>query len=207
MSRSIVVRSFADLPRLLNLEELPTGPVDEPVEPPPAEADAADQMPDLAELLAELEAASATLAAIARQDQASRTLALRDLEQYDALAATCREAESARDGARDLKLRAEELADGAFAEEARTTATHVAALAARAEATAARLADERRAELERLAARPDVGRLLAERQRQEEADRLRAAEAERAGRLSGALAEASDALRAGRVEEAKPKPR
>jgi hypothetical protein len=203
MSKPIIVRSFADLPQLLNLEELPTGPVEDVVESPPAERDATDRTPDLAELLAELETASATLAAVARQDQATRALALRDLERYDALAATLGEAERARDGARDLHLRAEELADGAFAEEARTTAAHVAGLAARAEAAAARLADERRAELERLAARLDIGRLLAERQRQEEAERLRAAEAERAGRLSGALAEASEALRAGRLEEAK----
>ncbi|MCC7368809.1 MAG: hypothetical protein IT306_10325 [Chloroflexi bacterium] len=203
MSRSIVVKSFADLPRLLDLEELPTGPAEDAVEPPPAENVAPDRTPDLSELLAELEAASATLAAVARQDQATRALALRDLEQYDALAATLQEAERARDGACDLKLRAEELADGAFAEEARTTAAHVAGLAARAEEAAARLADARCAELKNLAARLDVGRLLAERRRQEEADRLRAAEAERAGRLSGALAEASEALRAGRLEEAK----
>ena len=203
MSEQIVLKSFAELADALDLSALADGPADGAVEPtaPPPQPDG--PTPDLSELLAELEAASATLAAVARQDQATRALALRDLEQYDALAATLRDAERARDGARDLKLRAEELADGAFAEEARTTAAHVAALAARAEATAARLADERRAELERLAARLDLGRLLAERRREEEAERLRAAEAERAGRLSGALAEASEALRAGRLEEAR----
>ena len=203
MSKPIVVKSFADLPRLLNLDELPTGPVEEIIDGPPAEADTADRAPDLAELLAELEAASATLAAVARRDEATRALALRDLEQYDALAATLSEAEHARDGARVLRRRAEALANEAFAEEARATAAHVAALATRAEAAAARLAEARRAELEGLAARLDVGRLLAERRREEEAERLRAAEAERAGRLSGALAEALEALRAGRLEEAR----
>jgi hypothetical protein len=68
---------------------------------------------------------------------------------------------------------------------------------------AARLATERRAELEQLAAELDLERLLAERRRQEEVDAARAAEAERAGRLSGALAEASEALQSGRIEEAK----
>jgi len=203
MSEKIILKSFAELADALDLLTLVDGPSEGAVEPTAPPPQPNGPTPDLSELLAELEAASATLVAVARQDQATRALALRDLEQYDALAATCREAESARDGARDLKLRAEELADGAFAEEARTTATHVVALAARAEATAANLADERRAELERLAARLDLGRLLAERRREEEADRLRAAEAERAGRLSGALADASEALRAGRIEEAR----
>ena len=84
---------------------------------------------------------------------------------------------------------------------ARTTAAHVAGLAARAEATAARLADDRRAELERLTARLDVGRLLAERRRRR---RYKQREPPRpSGRATlGALAEAS--ARFSRGESRKP---
>ena len=49
----------------------------------------------------------------------------------------------------------------------------------------------------------DLERLLAERRREEEAEHARAAAAERARRLSEALAGASSALEAGRLEEAR----
>jgi hypothetical protein len=212
MSQTTVVKSFADLPQLLSLDDLPPGPDEASEEPEPA-----PEIPDssidpvveteatidLGDLLAELEAASATLAAVARQDAETRSLALRDLERYDALAATLYQAEQAHDRARELHGRAQALADQAFASEARGAAVRVAAVAERSLAVAARLASERRDELERLAGQVDLERLLAERQRQQEAETARAAEAERARRLSGALAEASAALEAGRIEEAK----
>ena len=212
MSHSVVVKSFADLPRLLNLDDLPPRPADisneSPVEscvtdsPIVDDADAESSL-DLADLLAELEAASATLAVVARQDEETRALAVRDLERYDAVAATLGQAEQVHKQAGDLRERAERLAAEAFATEARVAAERVAIVAARSEVTAARVAGERRAELEQLAARLDLERLLAERQRQQEVERARAAEAERARRLSGALAEASEALAAGRIEEAR----
>jgi hypothetical protein len=167
---------------------------------PVAETDATI---DLGALLAELEAGSAALAAVARQDAETRSLALRDLERYDALAATLCQAEQARDRARELHDRAQSFADQAFACEARDAAVRVATLAERSLAVAARLASERRDELDRLSAQVDLERLLAERQRQQEAETARAAQAERARRLSGALAEASEALEAGRIEEPK----
>ena len=212
MSQTTVVKSFADLPHLLNVDELPPGPA-ETVDECPSEAPNTDSpidtvaqtesTIDLADLLAELEAASATLAAVARQDEETRALAVRDLERYDTLAVTVHQAELAHERASELHRRAERLATDAFATEARTAAERVVLLASRSEAVAARVAGERRAELEQLAAHLDLERLLAERQRQEEVERTRAAEAERARRLSGALAEASAALEAGRIEEAK----
>ncbi|MCC6176196.1 MAG: hypothetical protein IT305_12895 [Chloroflexi bacterium] len=212
MSQSVVVKSFADLPRLLDLDDLPPGPVDIATEQPP-EAISLDSAPepageagatlDLADLLAELEAASATLAAVARQDEETRTLAIRDLERYDTVAAALEQAEQVHKRAGELRERAERLTAEAFATEARTAAERVASIAARSAAAAGRLAEDRRAELERLATELDLERVLAERRRQEEAERARAAEAERARRLSGALAEASEALQSGRIEEAK----
>lgn len=212
MSQTMVVKSFADLPRLLNLDELPPDPV-VVVEEAPADrlesgtdiaSDADDvSMVDLTDLLAELEAASASLAAVARQDQETRALAMRDLERYDAVAESLRQAEQAHERASELRARAELLAAEAFATEARVAAERVALLAARSEAIAARHADERRAELQQLTSQLDLERLLADRRREEEAETARAAEAERARRLSGALAEASTALGAGRIEEAK----
>src|SRR4051812_4025332 len=134
MSQTTVVKSFADLPQLLNLDDLPPGPdeaVEEPASPPaipdnPIDAIAESEATiDLGDLLAELEAASATLAAVARQDAETRSLALRDLERYDALAATLYQAEQAHDRARELHGRAQSLADQAFASEARDAAVRV----------------------------------------------------------------------------------
>src|SRR4051794_933514 len=102
MSQTTVVKSFADLPQLISLDDLPPGPDEAGVEPapPPTTADNAIECGtdsgvtiDLSDLLAELEAASATLAAVARQDAESRSLALRDLERHDALAAMLLQAE------------------------------------------------------------------------------------------------------------------
>jgi len=203
MSRSIVVKSFAELAEVLDLDELPDGPADAMPEQSNDPAASVEANVDLAGLLVELEAAGATLATVTRQDQEARALALRDLEQYDALVGQQREAERACERARQARREAEALEKSAFAEEARAAAARVAALAAQAEAAAARLVEERRQEAERLAVQLDLERLLAERRRQEEAEKAKAAEAERARRLSGALARARSALEAGRIQEAK----
>ena len=212
MALTTVVKSFADLPRLLNLDDLPPGPDDPGDAQPPQECipddviepAAQSEAPiDLADLLAELEAASATLAAVARHDEETRAVALRDLERYDAVAATLHQAELVQSQACQLHDRAAHLFAEAFATEAKVAAERVVTLTERSAAVADRLATERRAELEQLAAELDLERLLAERRRQEEVEAARAAEAERAGRLSGALAEASEALQSGRIEEAR----
>src|SRR5262249_12232454 len=82
-------------------------------------------------------------------------------------------------------------------------AGRVAGMATRAEAVAAGYVDQWRQRAEHLAAQLDLERLLAERRRQETAGKARAAAAERAGRLSGALAPAPAAAEAGRTEEAR----
>src|SRR5205823_3029695 len=102
-------------------------------------------------LLAELDAASATLATVSRQDQETRAVALRDLEQYDSLVAQQRQAEQAVERAGHVRREAEEFVANAFAEEALAAATHVASLATRAEAAAKALAEQRRLDAERLA--------------------------------------------------------
>jgi hypothetical protein len=166
-------------------------------------APAGPAVPDLAGLLAELDRAGATLATVVRQDQEARALARRDLERYDALVADQRQAEAALARARQVRAEAEALAGAAFAPEARAAAERVAEVAVRIESAAAGLAEERGRAAEGLVASLDLERLLAERRREEEAESARAAEAQRAERLSGALAGASSALEAGRLEEAR----
>ena len=203
MSQSLVVKSFANLPELLQHDQPREEPTEAHSADPLVTSDDGAAAPDLASLLAELEAAGAALATIARQDQEVRSIALRDLERYDGLIGQQREAERAAQRAQQVGREAETLAETAFTEEARAAAQRVARLADQAEAAAALIADQRRAAAESLAARLDLDRLLAERRREEEAGKARAAAAERAGRLSGALAGAEAALRAGRFEEAK----
>jgi len=75
-------------------------------------------------------------------------------------------------------------------------------IAVNAEVAAIDAAKHWQRETERLAAQLDLERLLAERRRQEEAEKAKAAEAEKARRLAGILAQARGALEAGRFEEA-----
>src|SRR5947208_3435632 len=65
-------------------------------------------------LLTELEAVGATLAAIARQDQAAREEARHQLERYDGLVASRAEAERVAAAATALRRRADALAARAF---------------------------------------------------------------------------------------------
>ena len=104
--------------------------------------------------------------------------------------------------AREVHEAAAALAAGAYADEARHAAEGVQRVAAEAATAAARVAEGHRQEAERLAAALDLGRLLQERRRQEEAEQAEAAAALRAGRLAGVRAAVSQALAAGRIEEA-----
>ena len=199
---SIVLKSFAELAEVLDLAE----PADEctSVEDTPERvSDAPPTVPDLHDLLTELQSASATLATIARRDQEARDLALRDLERYDEIVARKREAERAHEQALQVRDQAAKLADGAFADQARTESQRVLAVASRAEQATAQVVERWREEAERLAAQLDLERLLEERRRQRELEKAKAAEAERARRLAGALAQARAALDAGRFEEAR----
>ncbi|CCF85435.1 hypothetical protein NITHO_4980001 [Nitrolancea hollandica Lb] len=138
-----------------------------------------------------------------RRDQEARTLALRDLERYDALIARQREAERARERAHQMRQEAEQLLEAAFTDEARTEAQRVRSLTHQVVAVAERIVEEQRAATEHLAGQIDLERLLTERRRQEEAEQDRAAEAERARRLTDALAGAKTAIAAGRLQKAK----
>ncbi|MBI4496643.1 MAG: hypothetical protein HY689_01930 [Chloroflexi bacterium] len=202
MSQTTVLKSFAELAEALNLDDLPAGLDPEPMGSPDDAVPMEETTSSLAELLAELEAASATLSAVARRDQEARMLALRDLERYDRAVAQQQEAEQARERAQQVRCEAEGLMERAFAEDARASARRVAALAAQAEAAATRLAQERRQEVERLASQLDLEQILEERQRQEAEEKAKAAEAEKARRLFGALAQVKEALEAGRLAEA-----
>jgi hypothetical protein len=203
MSNQIVVNSFAELAEVLKVQDLAPAPTKEIKQEAVLPPELGDQTGGLADLLARLERASATLAAVARRDAEDRDLAMSELDRYDALVAEQGSAESGCLRAREVRLEAESLAEMAFTDEAREAATRVACMAARAEAEAGRLAEQRRQEVEVLAQEIDLQRLLAERHRIEEVEKARAAEAERAWRLSGALAGARVALDAGRTEEAR----
>jgi hypothetical protein len=203
MTHGIVVKSFAELANFLSLADLPQPAMEGNAALPDAPSPPAADRLDLADLLAELESASLTLATVMRQDQEARTVALRDLEQYDTLVTRCQHAERVVDQARKIRQDAEGLIDGAFAEESRSQAQRIVDTAARAEQTAGRLATAWQEEAERLAAQLDLERLLVERRRQEEGEKARAAAALRAERLSGALARALTSLEAGRCMEAR----
>lgn len=201
MSQRIVVKSFADLALVLKLEDLPAEPTTEAPATPAATA-TQDDPPNLARLLADLEAAGATLAEMARRDEERRAQARRDLDTYDAMVASQREAEQARDRAQQVREQAEALAQTGFTEEVQATAAGIAETARRAETTATAMAEQRRVDAERLAGQPDIQRLLAERRRQEEAEQARREKAERASRVAEAVEAGRAALQAGRLTEA-----
>lgn len=153
-------------------------------------------------LLALLAQAGADLARLLQQDQEARQAAGSLLARYDDLQAERGEAEALRDRAGRLRLDAEALAAGALEEAARAAAATVLALTTRAQAAATQLAEERRAELEALAAEPILACLLEERRRDEECQNAAAAEAEQARRLAEDLAAVRAALAAGNLQEA-----
>lgn len=199
MLPTTTIKSFGDLPSVLDLATLPPGP---------EEADTITQLPaapslDLGDLLARLETASGALAAATKQDQALRAGAERELAQYDALVSQQAEAERAQASATKVRLEAQALRDSAFTEAAAAQAEKTVQIAALAETEAERLVGQWRSQVERQACKPEVAQLLAERKRAAAAEKAKAAEAERARRLSGALAAAESALEAGRSEQAR----
>ncbi len=202
MSQSITLKSFGELADALGLdpilEDTPGDPDEQAAVPAPTE----NRVPDLVDLLTELEVASGSLAAIVRRDQEARALALQELERYDSILAKQREAEQAHTHAQRVRHEAEALSERAFAEEARAEATRIGRIAVRAEVAAINAVNHWQARADQLASQLDLDRLLEERRRQEEAEKAQAAEAERARRLAGALARARGALEAGRFEEA-----
>jgi len=203
MSQSITLKSFGELADALGLDPIledQTGDAGDQAAAPTATGNPA---PDLVDLLTELEVATDSLAAIVRRDQEVRALALQELERYDSILATQREAEQAHNHAQRVRHEAEALSERAFAEEARAEAIRIGRTAAQAEVTASNAVNHWQARAEELASQLDLERLLEERRRQEEADKAKAAETERARRLAGALARARAALEAGRFEEAK----
>lgn len=202
MSRPTILSSFAELADVLDLTELPDVPTAGDAVMTAPIADVSHFPSDLHDLQIQLQTASGTLAAIARHDQEARAVALRGLERYDEIVAHLHEAEQAHEQARQVRQEAERLAGSAFAAEARSEAGRVAAIAAEAEQVSNRAVAEWQREVEALAAHLDLEHLLAERRRQEEAEKAQAAEAERARRLVGALTRARAALEAGRFEEA-----
>jgi hypothetical protein len=202
LSQGIVVKSFEELASLFPTEDLPP-------DLPEVEADDSSRHRfhndgnDLANLFTELEAAGVALARVIVRDQEARTLALRDLERYDALIRQQRDAESARERASQIRREAEAFVARAFGEEARAEATRVVEVARTAEEVAYREANAWREAAEQLAAQLDLERLLADRERQLEMEKAKAAATEQARRLSEVLARAKSALEAGLLAEAR----
>ena len=93
MSRAVVVKSFAELAELLGPEDLSADPVADPSAEPTAAGGPTANETDLAVLLASLEEAGKTLAAVAQRDHEAKESALRELERYDAVVSQQREAE------------------------------------------------------------------------------------------------------------------
>jgi len=201
VSHSIVVKSFAELAGLFPEEEKLSDTVTVSEAATHSAAPMTDDT-DLARLVEDLESAGVALARIIVRDQEERALALRDLERYDALAQLQHDAELTREQARRIRQEAVAFRVRAFGEEARHEAERIAEAAGKAEEFATRRVEAARRDIEQLAADIDLERLLAERQKEQEAEKAKAAAAERAGRLSGALARAKSALEAGRFEEA-----
>ncbi len=200
MSTQITLNSFEELAEVFRTDQVPSGTAQPITYEAPLAAGGAS--PELADLLAELQRAGATLATIARRDDEARRQALSELERYDALLAQQTEAETVGKRARQVRRQAHELAENAFEDDAREAARRVIQLAERAEAQAAQVASDQRQAVEQLAASMDLERLLTERRRLQALEHRKAAETERARRLSAGLTGARAALQAGRLEEA-----
>src|SRR5690242_5247979 len=121
MSKQITVTSFEELAQVFQSEQVAPDAGErvehlaEPTLTDPSE---------LAELIAELQRAGGTLAAIARKDDEARRQALSELERYDALVSQQAEAEAVCKRARQVRRQAHELAETAFESDAREAAEH-----------------------------------------------------------------------------------
>lgn len=159
-------------------------------------------LPDLATLLATLQAASDTLRQSAQRDAALRAEALAALERYEAILGRQREAAGACETARRVQTEAQSLAEGAFSEDCRAAAQAVVAQAAQAAVAAATLAEARRREAEAFAADVDVPRLIEARERQRREAEQQTRAQERAHRRAGNIAKVRELLHGHRLDEA-----
>jgi hypothetical protein len=149
------------------------------------------------------EALLADLIVAAEQDDARRAADIAEYERYEALVATLRGAEGDHQHAVAMRERAETILGDAWTDELRAKAAWAVEQLRREEASRAEQVGTCRAALESVSAGLDLERLRAERERQERSTREKAASAERAKRLSSALAAARAALVAGSFQEAK----
>ncbi len=200
MSNQVVLKSFAELALAFRLETLPGEPAT-PCPGPATEVGATGPTVDLDRLMRDLEAVGADLQTAAQADETARAEALRELERYDALVATLRQAEGARDRAAQVRADAERLVQEAFTDDARMSAQRAVETAERAAHLATALVEERQAAVEQMASRLDLARLLAERQRHEDQARQEAEAAGRAERAREVVAAVQQALADGRLNE------
>lgn len=152
---------------------------------------------------ADPEALLADLIVAAEQDDARRAADLAEYERYEALVATLRRVEGEHQHAVAMRERAETILGDAWTAELRAKAERAVDQLRREEETRAEHVANCRAAVEAVSAGLELERLRAERERQEQATREKAASAERAKRLSSALAAARAALVAGSFQEAK----
>ncbi|HLG72588.1 MAG TPA: hypothetical protein VK009_19395 [Chloroflexota bacterium] len=205
MAHEVTLNSFADLARFFEAGEATEEPGEyvAPVATIERHSEDVDPGSNLRDIIDELERANATLTTIARRDEEARNQALSDLERYDGLMDQLHRAETALARARELLDRAQAIAEDAFREEAREAANHVVAIAQAGDQRAAELVLGIRQQVDALAQDVDIERLLKLRQRMQEQEQAKAAQSERAERLSVSLKRASAALDLGRVEEAR----
>lgn len=213
MTRStVVLTNLADLAQYLDALPQPDQPTE--TDDPQSEdiaagsrlSDAVPETPeqavDLPTLLADLDTASSRLQRVMQRNGDARTMAVQQLDAYDALLQERRNVEEALERARRIRQDAELLTTTGFTEEARASASAVAMTAAQAELDATRLLAERDNDVQSMANQPALQRLLEERRRQEERQEAAAAEAARTRQLHDRVDAAHAALSAGRVWEA-----
>jgi hypothetical protein len=221
----ITVKSFAELASVIDLETLPPGPMDGDhadaagtVDDQEVAADAVRdggsireqnrstiEPLDLASVIAQLAHVTSEIESVARSDARAREQATIELAQYETLAAEREQAERALAEARSVRATAELLVTEAFTEEARAEAARHTAVARAAELACTRLLAERIRAADELSNRPNLARVLAERQRheREQAEAAARAEQERIARRSSGIEAAKQAQREGRLDDAR----
>jgi hypothetical protein len=203
-SAAITLKDFAQLADYIDIATLPPGPSDDEADPVSIDGSvAAPDSPDLDALLAELASGSALLARVAQSDAQVRSVALQDLDRYDALLVQAEDAQRVWERADQVRRDAEAFLASAFCDDARAASQRVIGLAATALEAASGLTERRRHGAEQLAAQPNIQRLLDERRRAAELEGARAAEAARADHRNALLVRVREALQADRLDEAR----
>jgi hypothetical protein len=220
---TVILKSFADLSKHIDVESLPPGPSNTDEPRPIVEIEATNDEggqeapvsisvpsqplppPELASVIAQLASLSNSLELAAREDARAREQATIELARYQTLAAERGEAERALAEAREVRSAAEVLANQAFTEEARAQAARNAAVARAAELACTELLAERTRASDELASRPHLARVIADQRRreQEQVEAARRAEEERSARLAHGLTAARAELEAGNLDEAR----